>query len=82
MCTGSQLTDITFKENDHWGITGEEWYSKKDLRQCHMSEPNNKWLYQNVKEILPDLNNHVVFNFNLDDIEAPDSKEKYFTNWY
>lgn len=82
ICTGSQLTDITFKENDYWGITGAEWYSKKDLRQCHMSEPNNKWLYQNVKEILTALDNHVVFDFNLNDIEVPDNKEKYFTNWY
>ena len=81
MLDKSQLIDITFKENEYWGITEKTWGEKQDRRQCHMSEPNNRCLYQKLKSLIDNNTYPCVLDFELNEISIPDNKEKYFFSW-
>lgn len=65
-------------ENEIWKFNPT--YTKKDelldLRYCHMTQENNKIMYNKIKEC---IEKKTKFNFNLDDFISPsiDAKNLY-----
>lgn len=78
------LVDITRMEEGHWISLGYKIKSTEifryDNRQHHLTEPNNRILYQMVKDILPSVKNHVTLSLDLNNFSKPDDISKYLPN--
>lgn len=69
------LFNVTLMENKIWKFNPT--YTKKDefldLRYCHMTQENNKIMYNKIKEC---IEKQIKFNFNLSDFVIPSMNTK------
>lgn len=78
---GSSLYDVTLMEenfwSNDWNVAVKNNAKFFDQRQCHLSEPNNFILYNEIKQIITTVDSHITLDLNVKKFVKPDSIKKY-----